>query len=186
MKITLKVFASLMICGFSISSVSFAGKRGPRGQRGFEKPKDFVTADISVCKNGSKVLPINEIDVLDWKLNSDNQFEERAHIDGKIYVIYPDKNSHDHFGVQFGTDSQETIEVIYNKSFGSLPKLEIGDEVSACGDYITSNAPAGPYPASPDLAILHWVHRSNSPTKHEHGFVKVNGVLYGNGSASKK
>ena len=183
MKITLRNFASLLICGFTISSVSFASKHGSQGA---DKQKKPPATDFSVCKDGNKDLAINETDILNWKLTSANQFAARGHIDGKIYAVYPDKNGHDHFGVQFGTDSQETIEVIYNISFGALPELKISDDVEACGDYITSNAPTGKYPASPDLAILHWVHRSNSPAQHGNGFVKVNGVIYGGGNGSKQ
>ena len=73
----------------------------------------------------------------------------------------------------------DTIEVIYNNQFGAMPRLAPGQIVEACGDYITSNRPNGHYPASPDGAILHWVHFNPADQGHEDGYVVVDGRLTG-------
>jgi hypothetical protein len=83
-----------------------------------------------------------------------------------------------HLSVQIGPSEAEAVEVIYNTHFGDVGEPDVGSQVEACGDYITSTAPSGPYPASPDGAIVHWVHHSDRPG-HESGFLMINGVLYG-------
>ena len=81
--------------------------------------------------------------------------------------------------MQIGDEVTEVIEVIYNEAFGDVEEdVKVGDQVEACGDYITSNAPSGPYPASPDGAILHWVHMA-SGSGHPNGYLRINGMLYG-------
>jgi hypothetical protein len=58
-------------------------------------------------------------------------------------------------------------------------EVSAGAQIEACGDYITSNAPSGHFPASPDGAIVHWVHQSPNPKSHDSGFIVVNGVVCG-------
>jgi hypothetical protein len=128
-------------------------------------------------------LAINNDQVLQWKTSTPNQFLARGHIQGRIIQVYPDHSGHEHFSVEIGNASGDTIEVIYNLSFGATAPLAVGMEVEACGDYITSDAPAGPYPASPDGAILHWVHRATNG-RHDSGFLMIDGVLYGQGNGS--
>jgi hypothetical protein len=93
---------------------------------------------------------------------------------------YPSKKSHEHFEVVFQSGKvNDNIEIIYNTQFGQLPPIRPGSQIAICGDYITSNAPTSQYQASPDGAIIHWVHRSNNPRKHATGYLVVNGSLYG-------
>ena len=121
----------------------------------------------------------NEI-VLDWVTHTSNQFKSRGHISGAVIRNYGNQGPHIHISVQIGDQVTEVIEVIYNEAFGDVEDdVKVGDQVEACGDYITSNAPSGPYPASPDGAILHWVHMANSSGGHPHGYLRINGMLYG-------
>ena len=120
----------------------------------------------------------NEI-VLDWITHTANQFKSRGHISGAVVRNYGNQGPHIHISVQIGDQLTEVVEVIYNEAFGHVEEeVKIGDQVEACGDYITSNAPSGPYPASPDGAILHWVHMANG-SGHPHGYLRINGMLYG-------
>ena len=120
----------------------------------------------------------NEI-VLDWEAHTANQFKSRGHISGAVVRNYGDQGPHIHISVQIGSQVTEVIEVIYNQAFGHVvDEVKVGDQVEACGDYITSNAPSGPYPASPDGAILHWVHMANG-SGHPNGYLRINGMLYG-------
>ena len=93
-----------------------------------------------------------------------------------FFQIFPDHSGHRHFSLKIGPADDNHIEVIYNLSFGNLPVPHLGDNVEACGDYITSIAQTGSYPPSPDGAIIHWVHRS--PSGHDSGYVILNGTKY--------
>ncbi len=130
------------------------------------------------CRDHQTVLPVDNAEVIHWKSTTPNQTLERAHVSGTIDRIYSKENGHEHFEIQIGPGSSDTIEVVYNISFGSLPELQVGMTVEACGDYITSNQATSQYPASPSGAIIHWIHRSNSK-KHDSGFLLINNVLYG-------
>lgn len=139
---------------------------------------------IPVCEDKhGKPLPINSSEVIHWKHSTPNQFESRAHIKGKISKLYQTKNGHRHFEVTFSDSSDEdTIEIIYNEGFGEMPsELELDMNAEACGDYITATAASGPYPPSPDGAIIHWVHENPSGKGHPDGYVVLNGLLYGFG-----
>jgi hypothetical protein len=131
------------------------------------------------CLRESINLPINNKQILNWKINTPNQFHERGHILGKIQNIIPDKTGHQHIEVRIGPNEDDTIEVIYNNDFGSTPKPYIGMKIEACGDYITANAKSGNYPASPDGAILHWVHINPHHGGHPSGFLIMDNVLCG-------
>lgn len=113
------------------------------------------------------------------KQSTPNQYLARAHVEGVVRQIYPEKNGHTHFEIALGPNPGDTLEVIYNSSFGSLPELDVGLKVEACGDYITSYASTHMYPASPDGAIIHWVHGNPSGHGHPSGFLVIEGVLYG-------
>jgi hypothetical protein len=130
-------------------------------------------------------LAINNAQVLQWKRTTENQRHERGHVQGNVVRVYPDRNGHEHFAIQIGPDqAHDTVEIIYNQDFGAVPDPQVGMAVEACGDYITSTAPSpGPngqvYPASPDGAIVHWVHMAPDRSGHHSGFLMVNGVLTG-------
>lgn len=124
---------------------------------------------------GNRILPVNNAQVEKYKQSTPNLFLARAHVLGNITKVYPNKNGHNHFQVTL--DDATTIEVIYNTEFGPLPELIPGTNIEACGDYITSNQDTDQYPASPDGAILHWVHKSTRV--HLSGYLRFNGHYYG-------
>ena len=129
-------------------------------------------------------LQINNDEVLNWKSRTQNQFHARGHVRGELVKIYPDRNGHEHFSIRIGVTEAETIEVVYNQAFGAMPEPELGMSVEVCGDYITSTAPSpGPngqtYPASPDGAIIHWIHGAPQRSGHHSGWLYMNGVLVG-------
>ena len=140
----------------------------------------FAQTPVCLGQNG-QALEVNNQEVLNWIRSSHNQYRNRGHIYGSLTQIYPDKTGHHHLGVQIGQNSSDMIEVIYNEDFGGMPNLHQGSVIEACGDYITSNAPAGGYPASPAGAIVHWVHMSPNP-RHYSGFVVVDGNVCGQNS----
>jgi hypothetical protein len=137
--------------------------------------------DIPDCldKDGS-VLPVDNSDVSSWKTSEPNQYLARAHVQGTITRLYSPATGHDHFEITMSNDGGDTLEVVYNHGFGPLPQLSVGMNVEACGDFINSYAQAGGYQASPDGAIIHWVHASDND-KHQDGFVAIDGVVYGQG-----
>jgi hypothetical protein len=131
-----------------------------------------------------KALPVNNDQIIQWKTSTQNQFHARARAQGPITRLYSDRTGHKHFQISIGSGAQGMLEVIYNQAFGALPSLKVGMSIEACGDYITSYAQSGQYPPSPDGAILHWVHRSPKPQRHESGYVAINGKLYGQGDGN--
>ncbi len=136
------------------------------------------------CMDRGQAIPVNNQQVITWKHSTANQFLARAHVLGTLTRLYPDHNGHTHFEIQIAPTSDGTLEIVYNQSFGALPALSPGMPVEACGDYITSIAQSGPYPPSPDGAILHWVHRNPSGQGHDSGFLVINGAVCGQGSGS--
>jgi hypothetical protein len=130
------------------------------------------------CLSKGTAIPIDDQQVIDWKAGTPNQFRSRGHVLGKIEQLFASKTGHNHFLIRIGQNAQDILEVVYNDTFGALGELKIGSEVEACGDYITSNQPAGHFPASPAGAIIHWVHRSTG-RQHESGFLIIDGVLFG-------
>ena len=116
--------------------------------------------------------------VIAWKTSTPNQHLERGHVAGIIKEVYPDRNGHTHFSIKIGNGPKDTIEVIYNVEFGAIPNLATGMQVEACGDYITSTAATLQYQASPDDAIIHYIHKSTS-RNHRNGFLMINGALCG-------
>ncbi len=135
---------------------------------------------IPPCRGYGYDLPVNNSQVLHWKRTTENQFRERAHVQGPILQLFSiGDRDHVHFEIQLGKYSDETLEVIYNQDFGKLPPIHPGMQVEACGDYITSTAPSGPYPASPVGAIIHWIHMNPNNSKHDAGFLVIDGKLYG-------
>lgn len=123
-------------------------------------------------------LPVNNEQVLEWKIKTKNQFHSRGHIKGRLTKTYSDKTNHLHWQVQIGPKDTDTIEVIYNKDFGKVTQFAVGSEVEACGDYITANKKSNGYPASPDGALVHWIHMSPSPN-HLHGYMMVDNAVHG-------
>lgn len=130
------------------------------------------------CTDHGQPMSINDDQVLQWKNSEPNQFLARGYIQGTVDEVFPDLTGHHHFSVKIGPLDTDHIEVIYQLNFGMMPEPNIGDQVIACGDFINSFAQDQSGPASPDGAILHWVHRDPAG-KHDNGFVVVNGTIYG-------
>jgi hypothetical protein len=133
-------------------------------------------------------LPLNNEQVLKWKTTTQNTFVDRGHVKGEIVAVYDDRNGHEHFSLKIGPNPTDTVEIVFNQNFGKVPDPKPGMPVEACGDYITSTgpspAPGGEtYPASPDGALVHWVH-SATHGGHNSGYLMVNGVLTGQGFKS--
>ena len=127
----------------------------------------------------TRILPVINSQVLAWKDSTPNQFHARGHIEGTLQEIYPDHGGHHHWQVQIGSQPGDNIEVIYNQDFGAIPTPYVGMNVEACGDFINSNAPTPMYPASPDGAIIHWVHMNPDGKGHLPGFLMMDGTLCG-------
>ncbi len=128
-------------------------------------------------------MQIDNARILELKRTTKNLYLDRAYVQGVITVAPTVQNGHDHFAIKIGPGATDTIEIIYNKEFGGMTPMKIGQTISVCGDYITSNASGGGYPPSPDGAIIHWIHfnpgtRSGSAT-HAHGFVMNGASLIG-------
>jgi hypothetical protein len=141
--------------------------------------------DMPCLDARGRELPVINDQVLHWKANTPNQFQERARIRGIIRDVYPNRNGHYHFNALIGSGPKDTIEVVYNISFGEVETIVPGQTVEACGDYITSNAPTQIYQPSPDGAIIHWIHRSPNTRRHAHGYMKIDEVLYGQGPGNR-
>lgn len=126
-----------------------------------------------------KSINMNNEQVLVWKANTVNGYLNRGYVKGVITNIYRN-NGHSHFAIDIDRVKGGDIEIIYNDRFGALPELVVGNNVVACGDYITANK--GSSLPSPMGAIVHWVHYNPGDRdggKHPHGFVIINGKLYG-------
>ncbi|HEY1078846.1 MAG TPA: DUF3465 domain-containing protein [Bdellovibrio sp.] len=129
---------------------------------------------LPTCMDKQKNLDFNEAQVIDWIYSSKKKFMSRAFVRGILVNVLEDRQNHTHFEVDLDHDLRTThdrIEIVYNVKFGPLPKYEFGDEVIACGDYITD-------PYSPVGAIIHWVHFAPKKT-HDHGFLIIGGKLLG-------
>lgn len=156
----------------AVTSVAFA-----------DEPGDYSSQSSTPdCISGSSAMPIDNQAVLNLKTSTPNQFLARAHISGTVGQVYADEHGHNHFELLIGSGPTDSIEVIYNISFGNLPTIQTGMSVEACGDFINSDAATSQYPASPDNAIIHWVHRNPKGHGHASGFLDINGQLYGQGS----
>ena len=140
-------------------------------------------AQLPNCQStDGSILPVDDAQVLKLKISTPNQFLTRAHVKGLIANVFPDHSGHKHIEVKIGNGPNDTIEVVYNESFGALPALASGMSIEACGDYITANAATSQYPASADGAILHWVHRSTGA--HLGGFVAIDNSVFGQGQGN--
>jgi hypothetical protein len=126
-----------------------------------------------------KPLKVDNARVLKLKDTTDNQYLDRGYVSGTVAEVYKDQTGHEHFSLQIGPEKGDTLEVVYNEKFGETPEPHVGMQAMACGDYITANAPAGGYEASPDDAIIHWVHYNPKEAGHAHGFLVMEGTLVG-------
>ncbi len=139
----------------------------------------FADTAPTCLDNNGNALSVMDATVIQWKTSTPNEWKSRALVQGTVDQVFPDATGHHHFEISLGSDPQDTLEVVYNEGFGATPQVQVGDQIEACGDYITSYEQGGGYQASPSGALIHWIHQSDTP-KHPSGFLIVNGVLYGN------
>jgi hypothetical protein len=133
---------------------------------------------LQCLDNSHQTMPYNNDQVIDWEKNTRDQFHDRGLVQGKITKLYPNQTGHTHFAIDLGQG--KGIEVIYNDEFDALPRLAVGMDVVACGDYITVG-PRAQLP-SPMPAIIHWVHfnpGSRDGGRHPGGFLIINNKPYG-------
>lgn len=171
----LLAFAGVEFAGTEIATAqSYGPFYGPfNGPSRGQPPGDPRT---TACTDHGKLLDINNAQVIQWRTSTPNTFTARARIAGVVDKVFADRNGHRHFSLKIGPNPQDHVEVVFNLSFGQMPTAVLGDKAEACGDYITSIAQTGPYPPSPDGAIVHWVHRGSR--SHEAGYVILNGSRY--------
>jgi hypothetical protein len=133
-------------------------------------------ADPQCMDNAGHALPVMNAQVLTWQQTEPTNFHARALVQGTIVKRYADNTGHAHFAIDLDGNGTGDLEVIYQYDFGQLPNLAPGMKVTACGDYITDHR------GSPNGGIIHWVH-CNPGTRdgglHPHGFVDVNGQVFG-------
>jgi hypothetical protein len=169
--------ALLVIGAVASPQLALADRSSDRRQPEAVNP---VGIDAPDCVGeDQKRLSVDNGQVLTWKAKTPNQFKARALVQGEIVRVFPDRNDHNHFEIKIGPNAKDVLEVIYNHAFGDLRDTRVGMTVQACGDYITSIAQSGPYPASPSGAIIHWVHFNPREGAHPHGFVIIDGELFG-------
>lgn len=138
-------------------------------------------AKTPVCLDFSDEISVDNVRALKFKAEQKNGALTRAYLQGKVISNPERQGSHDRFSISIGPKATDTVEVIYNKEFGAMPDVKVGEEVIVCGDFINSFAQTGRYPPSPDGAIIHWVHYNPGDRSaiHEHGFVQFGGDLVG-------
>jgi hypothetical protein len=136
-------------------------------------------ASVPRCRAGGRELSVNNNEVLRWKESTRTDFHARAHIDGWVVRIYPVHSNHLHFAVQIGDERRDTVEVVFSLKFGRPAGFGKGSRVEACGDFIQADRPSHGYPASPDGAIVHWVHSSPEEYRHPSGYLMIDGNVYG-------
>jgi hypothetical protein len=142
-------------------------------------------APIPDCVDAGRVLTVDNAQAIAWKLDPTvrSGFKDQLYVQGRVTQIFPDRTGHEHFVIQIGPNTDDVIEVVYSNAFGQMPDPVVGEEVSACGEYIKSTQANGGYPPSPAGAIIHWVHQnprfSPGNGSHDHGFVVMRGELYG-------
>lgn len=132
-------------------------------------------AELPICMDKKDHMEFNENQLLSWREFMDNKFTARGFIKGSVVGLIEDRQKHVHLEVDldenFNTDD-DRIEVIYNTKYGKLSPTKMGDEVIACGDFVVDMF-------SSFRAVLHWLHTSPKPISHEHGYLSINGVLFG-------
>jgi hypothetical protein len=140
------------------------------------------TGSYPICKRQNQRMNINNQQVITWKTSTKNQYLDRGFVEGQVVQALVDRGSHLHIEVNLDPSSNDRanhIELVYNKSFGKVPAFRRGSQVAACGDYITSSKDTPRYKKSPVDAIIHWIHMSPKPERHESGFLMLDGVLTG-------
>lgn len=182
-----KNFAFLaLLAAFTFTNDAFA-RKNPWNPNPGSQPSKPVSGQLPECLDRSRqpIRDNNNEQVVRWKTEQKNQYMDRALVTGKFVKLLNNKTSHLHFDMELDARADARnpaanhLEVVYNREFGDIANIRDGAVVVACGDFINSFAQAGRYPPSPVGAIIHWVHQSNNVGKHAHGFVAIDGVVYG-------
>jgi len=145
---------------------------------GHSKPPSNPNGQVA-CMDHGQLLDYNNEQALQWRSEKQSGYHDRAFIFGTVDEVFNDQTGHRHFSIKIGPNADDHIEVVYNEQFGSMPVPAVGDSAEACGDYIVATESNGGYPPSPDGALVHWVHKSPN-SRHDDGFVVLNGTVYGN------
>lgn len=82
---------------------------------------------------------------------------------------------HHHFEFQIGNEANDTIKVIDNEEIGSVSNVQLGADFEACEDYIAANARSGACRPSPNGTIVHGIHQSPGPARHDSSFLSRRG-----------
>lgn len=139
-------------------------------------------ANYPSCFRKTNQMQLNNQEVIEWKTTTKNQYHDRGYVVGKVVQALVDRDTHLHLEINLDPSSNDRakhIEIVYNKEFGPIPAFHQGSEAVVCGDYITSNQATNQYPASPVGAIIHWIHMSPTPARHENGYMMLDGVETG-------
>lgn len=131
---------------------------------------------IPACMDKKTNLSVENTAPEKYKAFMEKGFKTRLLLKGTIVEQTENRQGHTHFTVDLDANMATTddrIEAIYNNEYGELPSIKGGEETFLCGDFIVD-------PYSPEKAVIHWLHKSPSTKKHDHGFVVINSVIYGN------
>jgi hypothetical protein len=148
---------------------------------GGQEPSGNTQAPSCLDNQGNQMAVDNSSAIV-LKTSTPNEYLTRVHVSGTVTQQYESENGHAHFGISIGPNPTDTLEMVYNESFGPLPLPTPGMTVEACGDFINSFKATSQYPASPDGAIVHWVHKNPSGHGHPSGYLVMNGLVCGQGN----
>jgi hypothetical protein len=169
--ISVRQFSFVFLLLFSLQSAAYSD---------FKSDLPRLPGNLTCVGKDGKGLQYNNDEVMDWKTSTPDQYIDRSLVAGTVTKVLLTRKTHIHFAIDLDGNRTGDLEVIYNLSFGELPKIEIGSQVIACGDYITVG-PKARQP-SPLGAIIHWVHYNPGDRdggRHPHGFVIINGKPFG-------
>lgn len=130
---------------------------------------------MPACMDKKTSLSLENTAPEKYKAFMEKGFKTRLLLKGIIVEQTENRQGHTHFTVDLDNDlstSDDRVEAIYNNEYGELPTIKGGEETVLCGDFIVD-------PYSPQKAVIHWLHKSPSTKKHDHGFVAISGVTYG-------
>ncbi len=135
----------------------------------------LTTWAAPTCFDGQDPLEFNENKLLNYRDFTEKGFTARAFLKGTLVSVLEERQKHIHFEVDMDEDLStldDRIEVIYNIKFGEVPPFQIGSEVIACGDFVND-------PYSPTKAVVHWLHKAPAKSRHDHGYLMIDGVRTG-------
>ncbi len=134
-----------------------------------------ASAGVPNCLNKKVSLDIDNHQAINLRDFMEQGFKTRALVDGTLVIVMANRQGHTHLEIDLDRNfetSDDRLEVIYNNEYGDLPELQVGDQVTACGDFIVDKH-------SPHKAIIHWLHKSPNLKSHDHGFLAINGTTFG-------